>query len=76
VSAGPLEEAHERLRKLNVDAEAIARLICEELGLDPDGLSCSGQHGFAIKNWEQFYDRALHGLAEWRAISRWALTQA
>jgi hypothetical protein len=75
MSAGPLEEKHEQRVKLNEDAEAIARLICEELGLDPDALEI-GEHGFAVKNWEHFYNRALNGLAEWRAISRWALTQA
>lgn len=71
-------EAVERLvkqKKFDDEARQVAVLMCEEMGLDPYEVVLV-EPGFASLKWEEYFEHAQRALAGWRAVHRWALTQA
>lgn len=68
------ERKAERDQQRYQDAVVVAKLMCEELGLDPDEL-VTGENGFAMQQWETHLDHALLALAGWRAVHKFALMQ-
>lgn len=64
-----------RQKRFAEEANEVAKLMCEEMGLNPDEVIL-GDNGFSYARWETMADHATRALAGWRAVHKWVLTQA